>query len=99
MSNLPTEMSAGRLLALLPATAHACEGRGGTVVCGPTGPLRRAAIAALSRLVATRLAATARRELERLDDRVLRDMGLERVALLSILDRGVQRLRRAPCHC
>lgn len=100
MSNLPTPMSAGRLLARLPATAHACERSAQRVlVDGLKTGLRRAAVASFSRLVASRLAAAARRELVRMDDRTLRDIGLERAALLELFERGLPRLRRAPCPC
>lgn len=97
MSSLPTLESAGRLPACLPAIALACE-RSAARIFGDvlTAALRRAAWVALSRLIAARLAARARRELERMDDRVLRDMGLERISLLALLERGRPRLTRTP---
>lgn len=96
MSSLPTLESAGRLPACLPALALACERSAARILGGLTAGLRRGAWAALSRLIAARLAARARRELERMDDRVLRDMGLERIRLLGLLEHGRSRLTMTP---
>lgn len=97
MSSLPTLESAGRLPACLAPIAHACESSAARILGDVlTAGLRRRAGAALSRLIAARLAARARRELERMDDRALRDMGLERISLLALLEFGRPRLTRTP---
>lgn len=97
MGGLPTEASAGGLSARLLTSAHDAGRILVSIDVGtPCWKAQRAAIGVLQSVIAARMAIRARRELERLDDRILRDMGLARSPLIEALLRHRPRIRPAP---